>query len=691
MLHMRLVNLSLAAALSLSPSLCLAAGGGGNTGAGAAKPGAAKGFDTTNLDTSVKPCEDFNRYANGGWVAKNPIPAEYPRWGTFQGLRDRNLAALHQILEDASKEAPGRTPAEQKIGDFYASALDTKTRDAAGIKPLQPLFDRLAAVKDQKGLQEAFAYLASLNVDAPFGIGAIPDFKNSKQMVAYVGQGGLGLPDRDYYTKQDEKSQKLREAYVAHVAKMFELTGDDAAKAAASAKTVLEIETRLANASLTNVDLRDPSLSYHMMDAAARKEVTPNFAWERYFEVIGRPDITTINVAHPKFFKEVDAMLTSVPVDAWKTYLRWHVVHTLADSLSTPLSDQNFAFYGKTLQGTPEQSPLWKRAVRSTDSYLGDALGQAYVKTYFPPESKQRMRELVKNLKAALREDIQTIDWMSDATRTQALAKLDAFVDKIGYPDKWRDYSTLQVERGQFAANVLRGRQFQFREQMAKVDKPVDRAEWGYSAPTVNASYNPLNNDITFPAGILQPPFFNPDADDAINYGAIGAVIGHEMTHGFDDEGAQYDADGNLKNWWTDKDLESFKARAKCVEDQFGAYTVEGDLHLNGKLVTGESIADLGGLTIAYAAFKKSLEGKPHPAAIDGFTPEQRFFLGWAQVWAENQRPEFTRLLVDTDPHPIARFRVNGPLSNMPAFAEAFGCKQGDAMVRPEAARCQIW
>jgi predicted metalloendopeptidase len=380
-----------------------------------------------------------------------------------------------------------------------------------------------------------------------------------------------------------------------------------------------------------------------------------------------------------------------VPLDDWKTYLRWHVLNALSSSLSTPFVDESFAFNGRTLQGTPEQQPLWKRAVSATDRMLGDALGQAYVKQYFPPESKRRMQELVNNLKAALRDDIKTLDWMSEPTRKQALAKLDAFVDKIGYPDKWRDYSTLEVERGPYVTNVLRARQYQLRDQMDRVDKPVDRTRWGYSPATVNASYNPFNNDLTFPAGILQPPFFNPDADDAINYGAIGAVIGHEMTHGFDDEGSQFDADGNLKNWWTEEDQKRFHERTECVVNQFDSYTIDGGVHLKGKLVTGESVADLGGLKIAWKAYQKSLEGKPRPADIDGYTPEQRFFLGYAQVWAGTARPQFELLQTNTNPHPLPRFRLNGTVSNMPEFFKAFGCDTGTGMVRDEKVRCQIW
>ncbi len=686
---MRILALPLLAAMSLSPTICLAAGGGAVESQ--PKPTAVSGFDRANLDPTSKPCDDFNTYANGGWISKNPIPAEYPSWGTFSALRDRNLDAVHTILESAAKNTnAAKGSSEQKIGDYYYTFLDTKTRDTAGLKPLAPWFDRIGAIKNSADLQATIAYLQTYNIDAAFGIGSLPDFKNSKMAIAIVGQGGLGLPDRDYYFKDDDRSKQIREQYVAHVAKMFELMGDDAARAQASAKTVMAIETRFAGASLTNVELRDPSKSYNIMDAAQRKALTPNFDWDSYLSEVGQPGITTMNVAHPKFFTEFNAMLTSVPLDDWKVYLRWRIVDNLADALSSEIELENFKFNGTVLAGTKEQSPLWKRGVRATNGALGEAVGQVYVKEYFPPESKRRMKELVKNLELALRDDIKTLEWMSDDTRKQALAKLDAFTDKIGYPDKWIDYSTLDVDRGPYVTNAIRARNFAFKRDINKVNKPVDRGDWQMTPQTVNAQYNPFNNDITFPAGILQPPFFNPEADDAINYGAIGAVIGHEMTHGFDDQGSQFDAEGNLKNWWTEADLAKFKARAKCVEDLFTSYTLpDGTTHLNGKLVNGESIADLGGLKIAWAAYQKSLEGKPKPADIDGFTNEQRFFLGYAQVWAATATPQFELLQTNTNEHPLPRYRLMGTVSNMAEFQKAFGCKSGDKMVRADA--CTIW
>ncbi len=683
---MRFVTLSLAAAMSLSPVAALASGGG-QPKADATIPA----FDVANIDRAVAPCEDFNKFANGGWLARNPVPPEYPVWATFSVLRDRNLEQLHTILEAAAKSKAAKGTNEQKIGDYYSSFMDAKARDAAGIKPLAPWLKQIAAIKDASSLQNVWAELATYDMNAPFGIGSAPDFKNSKMAIAIVGQGGLSLPDRDYYIQDDEKSKTIRDEYQKHVANILKLAGEDDAQAAADAKTVLEVETRLAKVSLSRTERRDPNNSYHIMTAAERKTLAPNLDWDQLLERCGIANVTTMNVAHPKFFAELSAMTTEVPLDDWKTYLRWHVLHGTANALSAAFETENFNFYGKTLAGTKEQQVLWKRAVAATSGSLGEALGEVYVKEYFPPESKRRMKELVSNLEAALHDDIETLDWMSDATRKQALAKLAAFTDKIGYPDKWKDYSKLEISKRPYVLNALAAQHWSYMDDAEKVNKPVDRTEWGMTPQTINAQYNPFNNDITFPAAILQPPFFNPNADDAINYGAIGAVIGHEMTHGFDDQGARFDAEGNLQQWWTDEDYEKFKARAKCVEDQFSSYAIDDGTHLNGKLVNGEAIADLGGLKIAWLAYQKSLEGKARPAEIDGFTPEQRFFLGFAQVWAANATPEFELLQTKSNEHPLGRFRLNGTVSNMPEFFKAFGCGDATKMVRKGEERCQIW
>lgn len=656
-----------------------------------AGPTVEHGFDLANLDRSANACVDFNQFANGGWMEHNTIPAAYPSWGSFNELQEKNRDVLHQILEEAAKNtnAAGGSN-EQKVGDFYASCMDESAVEAAGIRPLEPEFERIAAIEDAKGLQAEIERLQSFGVRAPFTVDSDQDFKNSTQMIGEIDQRGLGLPDRDYYTKDDAKSKQTQGEYVQHVSKMFELMGDEPAAAATEAKTVMGIETKLAQASLTRVQRRDPDAVYHKMSTEQLKALAPNFDWAGYSETMGLAGKGEINVATPEFFKALSGMMTSVPLADWKTYLRWHLVNAAAPYLSSKFVDEDFNFKGKTLTGTKENLVRWKRCVRYTDRALGEALGQVYVQKTFTPEAKAHALGMVKNLEAALQSDISTLSWMSEATRKQAIIKLDAFMNKIGYPDKWRDYSALNIERGIFVRDIWRSNAFEFKRDINKVGKPVDRTEWGMTPPTVNAYYNGQMNEIVFPAGILQPPFYDPKADDAINYGGIGAVIGHEMTHGFDDEGNRFDAQGNLKNWWTPEDKKNFDERALCVVHQFDNFKFE-EIHEQGKLVSGESIADLGGLTISYAAFEKSLEGKPRPKDIDGFTPEQRFFLGWAQVWAEKLRPEYARLLVNTNEHPLPQFRVNGPLSNMPAFAKAYSCKPGDAMVRPPADRCVIW
>jgi putative endopeptidase len=652
----------------------------------------SKGLDISNMDTSVSACQDFYRYANGGWMKKNTIPAAYPSWGSANMVDEKNRETLRQILEAAAKNTNAPKGSNtQKIGNFYATCMDEQRIESEGIKPLQPELDLIDKISSAKDLQAEIAHLHGYGIGALFRFGADQDLKDSTRFIASAAQGGIGLPDRDYYLKDDEKSKTLRDQYVKHVAKMFELMGDDQQKAQSEAQTVLTIETALAKASMTRVERRKPENVYHKMTLAQLKELTPNFSWEDYFKNRGLAQTGDINIGQPDFFKEVDRQLTATPLADLKTYLRWHLINSAASALSAKFVDEDFNFKGRTLTGTQENLPRWKRCVSSTDRALGEALGQEYVKVAFTPQSKARMAELVSNLIAALREDIGTLSWMSDATRKQAIQKLSAFARKIGYPDKWRDYSALNVDRSSFLTNRFRAINFETRRDLSKIGRPIDRTEWGMSPPTVNAYYNPSMNEIVFPAGILQPPFFSAEADDAINYGAIGAVIGHEMTHGFDDQGAKFDAEGNLKNWWAETDLKNFQGRAQCVINQFSSFVVDekDNLREKGELVAGESIADLGGLTIAYAAFQKSLEGKPRPPAIDGFTPEQRFFLGYAQVWATNSRPEYERLLVNIDPHPLPRFRVNGPLSNMPAFQQAFQCKKGDAMVRED--RCQIW
>ncbi|HVF67825.1 MAG TPA: M13 family metallopeptidase [Pyrinomonadaceae bacterium] len=679
---MRFFNYRVAGALVLACVLGLAAG---------AQQG-GRGFDKTRMDASAAACTDFYQFANGTWLKSTEIPAAFSSWGSFNILAENNRKTLHEILEESSKNSKAKSGSvEQKIGDYYSTCVDEAAREAAGAKPLAPELARIDKIKDVKGVQEEVAHLHSIGTPTLFGFGSLPDLKNSAMVIGFAGQGGLSLPTNEYYTKDDARSKELRAKFVEHMTNMFKLVGDTPEAAAKNAQTVMAIQTRLAQNSRTPVQLRDFSSQYHKMGPADLAKLTPTFSWGDYFAGLGLPKNLEINVAHPEFFLAVDKMLTEVPVADWKTYLRWHLITDAANALSVSFETENFNFYGKTLQGRKEQYPRWRRCVSSTDAALGEALGQVYVGRAFTPEAKARMQTMVNNLIEAFRVRVNSNAWMSDETRKAALAKLAAFKQKIGYPDKWIDYTSLDVRRDSYVQNALRAAAFGVRRDLNKIGKPIDRGEWGMTPPTVNAYNNWLQNEIVFPAGILQPPFFNAEADDAINYGAIGAVIGHEITHGFDDQGAKFDLEGNLKDWWTPADLKNFESRSECVVNQFSAFEVEPGLNMTGKLVSGESIADLGGLTVAYAAFKKSLEGKPRPANIDGFTPEQRFFLGWAQVWAEKYTPESARLQAQSDPHPLSRFRVNGPLSNMPEFAEAFQCKVGDTMVRPTEQRCQVW
>jgi len=650
------------------------------------------GIDLANLDRSISPCDDFYKFADSGWMKNNPIPASRSTWGAFQKLSDQNEHELRGILEQAAKDtsaAPGSNL--QKIGDFYASCMDEQKAEDVGIKPLAAELKRIADIKDVPGLEAEIAWLQLKGVNAAFGFGSIPDFKDSKQAIAAAGQGGLSLPDRQYYLDDDDHSKQLRAGYVQHVTNMFKLMGDDDATAAAEAKAVMDLETTLAKASLKREELRDPEKNYHKMDLAQLADLTPHFSWPAYFQEMNVAGIQSVDMAQPDFMKAVDAQLTAVSLDQWKSYLRWQLIHDVAPALSKKFVDENFDFFGKQLTGAKEILPRWQRCVQATDGELGEALGQVYAQRYFPPEAKAHALEMVHNIIAALRADLTTLDWMGPDTRQQALHKLDAMNLKIGYPDKWRDYSAYHVDRGSYVENALHGDEFEVRRDLNKIGKPVDRSEWGMTPPTVNAYYSPLHNEIVFPAGILQPPFFDAKADDAVNYGGIGAIIGHEMTHGFDDQGSQFDADGNLKNWWTPDDRKNFEQRGDCIAKQFDALEVEPGLHENGKLEEGEAIADLGGLVIAHAAFEKTLEGKPAPAPIDGFTADQRFYLSFAALWAVNYRPEAQRLRAKVDPHPLNFFRVDASLPNLESFAKAWGCGANSHMVKPAEQRCRIW
>jgi putative endopeptidase len=642
------------------------------------------------MDTSVAACNNFYQYANGNWLKNTPIPAAFPSWGSWDILVTRNRETARDILEESMKktDAP-KGSSVQLIGDYYATCMDLEGIEEAGAKPLEPYLKWIKEIKTAEDVQEVIARMHRLGIYPVFQFFAYADEKDSSMTIANTYQAGLGLPNRDYYTKTDDKSKELRTKYIAHVARMFELLGDSPDKAKAAADTVMSMENRLALASKKPAELREPENYYNVMSIADAGKLMGGFSWEAYATTLGAPKFTTINIGQPGFNAEAGKMLTDVPVADWKTYLRWNLINAAAGDLSKKFDDANFDFYSKTLSGTTEQLPRWRRCARASDISLGEALGEEYVKKNFTPEAKKRMDELITNLFAAYKDRIEKLDWMSDATRKQALAKLGAIKRKIGYPDKLRGYAGLKLDRKSYFLNSLRINEFITVRDLQDIGTKPDPMRWGMSAPTVNASYNSNYNAITFPAGILQPPFFDFKADDAINYGAIGTVIGHELTHGFDDSGSRYDAVGNLKMWWTDADRKLFEEKSDCVVTQFDGYEVEKGLFLNGKLTLGENLADLGGLAIAYDALQKSMQGKPRPALIDGFTPEQRFFLGWAQVWSENQRPEAARLQAQSDEHSLARFRVNGPLANLPEFSQAFACKVGDPMIRQK--QCKVW
>lgn len=647
-------------------------------------------LDPANLDRGVNACVDFYQFANGGWIKNNPIPAAFSRWGSFNELEEKNQSELTMILERAAADAgANRTAATRMLGTYYASCMDSTAAERAGAAPLSPRLRRTAAITDRAALQREIAQLHLEGVNAVFSFGATQDSKNSASVIGGARQGGLGLPDRDYYTKTDPASATIRRNYLEHMRKMFQLAGETPAQAAADADRVMAFETALARASLTRVERRDPVATYNYRTPAQLASMTPRFDWRRYFTDINTPSIPAVDVQSPKFFTAVDSLIANAPLADWKEYLGWKVIHAAAPYLSSAFVNEDFNF-ASSLSGAKELLPRVKRCTRATDAGLQDVLGQAYVAEYFTPAAKARALEMVHNLEAVFRDRLSGLPWMSEATRKQAILKLEAFAEKIGYPDKWRDYSTLSIRPGPFLNNIVAVNVYENRLDLDRIGKPLDRTLWGMTPPTVNAYYNPQLNEIVFPAGILQPPFFSATADDAVNYGGMGSVIGHEMGHGFDDQGAQYDPQGNLKNWWSAEDLEKFKQRTTLIVNQYDAYTVLDTVHVSGRLTVGENTADIGGLSIAYAALQKALEGKPKPV-IDGFTPEQRFFLAWAQIWRQNITPQNQMLRINTDPHSPGRWRTNGPLANMPEFAQAFGCKAGDPMVRPEAVRATLW
>lgn len=652
-----------------------------------------RGVYVGDMDKSVNPCVDFFDYANGAWRVQNPIPPEQVRWSRRWQSGETNKDVLHGILEESVKEAQNAKPGstDQLVGDYYGACMDEKTIEQRGLKPLQRELSTIQGLSSRHLLQRLITRLNQEGLFVPFNFGSSPDRHDPTHVIADVEAGGLGLPDRDFYFKDDAKSQETRQKYLEHVANVFRLAGWDQQAAAAGAQTVMKMETALAGASLTNVELRDPKATDHKMTAAEVDKLTPEFSWRGYFSDLNLNPSVPFNVGEPKFLTELNKQLATAPLQDWKTYLTWHVLSNASPFLSSAFVNEDFNFNQKYLNGAQEMKPRWKRCAESEDALLGEALGKKYVEKVFPPESKVRVQEMVKNILAALHDDIEDLTWMSPETKQKALLKLSTINPKIGYPDKWKNYSSVKVTRSDYMEDVIAASEFAVRDDLNQIGKPLDRGRWGMTPPTSNAYYNPLLNEIVFPAGILVPPLFDVKASDAVNYGSIGPIIGHEISHGFDDQGSQYDSVGKLENWWTPADYKAFQQRAQCVVDQFNSYTIGGGMHENGKLVLGESIGDLGGLRLGYLALEKSLEGKPRSVSADGFTPEQEYFIAWGQARGDEIRPETQRQMALTDPHPIGKYRVIGPMSNMSEFAKAFSCKAGDPMVRPANEKCEIW
>ncbi len=649
-------------------------------------------LDVSSMDKTVDPCVDFYTYACGSWMKNNPIPPDQSSWSAYGKLQDENLAQLRTILEEASKGGAQKDTITKKIGDYYASCIDEAAIEKLGATPLAPELKRIADLQSKESLAE---YLATSQYPtAIFGSGSLftfrsdQDAKNSSEVISEADQGGLGLPDRDYYLKDDPKSQELRKAYLAHVQKIFELLGDKPEVATAEAATVLRIETELSKGHLTRVERRDPQKLYHRMSVQELAKLSPEFSWKTYMAKSGLGAVESLNVVVPNFFQTMSATIEKESLPDWKIYLRWHAAHNAASNLSSAFDKENFNFYSKTLRGQEQLPPRWKRCTNDVDTDLGEALGQAYVAKYFSPEAKLGAVKMVKEIEAAMQSEIQALPWMGAATQQQALTKLHAIANKVGYPDRWRDYSALEIERGDEIGNTERAAWFEFHRQLAKIGKPVDHGEWTMTPPTVNAYYDPQKNDINFPAGVLQPPLFSAKSDAAPNYGNTGGTMGHELTHAFDDEGSQFDEKGNLRNWWTEADRKAFEQRAQCVVDQYSGYTIIDDIKINGKLTNGEDLADLGGTLLAYLAWKEDTKNQKLDP-VDDLTPAQRFFIGYGQSWCTNDRDENKRLRATVDPHSPEKYRANGVVSNMPEFREAFHCKQGQAMVRESI--CRVW
>ncbi len=651
----------------------------------------SKFIDKSNMDLTVNPGQDFYKYASGTWIKNNPVPAKETRWGSFNVLRDFNINAVKNILNEAAADKTAKPGSVKKrIGDFYSAGMDSATIEKLGASPIVPELNKLKAVSDLEGILNEVATMRTVGLGSPmFGFYVGQDRKEATKMVAQLGQGGTTLPDRDYYLKSDARSLKIQEAYKNYVAKLFTLSGSTQAEAQKNAASIFAIEKALAAAQMSRVEMRDPYKTYNKFALADFSKTTPNINWAALLPKMKVSGQDTILVASPKFFTDLDALLVSTPVNDWKTYLQWNVLKSSAPYLSSAFVDANFAFT-QILTGQKVQTPRWQRMSSLTDGTLGELLGQLYVEKHFKPEAKARMQEMIANLIKAYEIRINNLDWMSPATKVKAIEKLYAFTPKIAYPDQWKNYEGLEVSNVNFIQNLRNASTYAYTEMVNQLGKPVDKTRWGMSAPTVNAYYNPVLNEIVFPAGILQFPFFDPNADDALNYGGIGAVIGHEISHGFDDSGSQYDKDGNLKNWWTAEDLTKFKAKAKSLQEQYDAYTVLDTIHVNGKLTLGENIGDLGGLNAAYEAFKMTPQGKS-TTQIDGFTPDQRFFLAWAQVWRTNILAETAAQLIVTDPHSPGEYRTIGAPVNMDAWYKAFNIQPGDKLYKKPEDRIKIW
>ncbi len=650
-----------------------------------------KPINVKNMDLTAKPSNDFNQYANGGWMKNNPIPEDKSQFGAFGQLIDNNEKQVRKLVEGIAKENHNKGTVGYKIATYYNSGMDTATIESIGVDVLTDEFEKIDKISSVEDIQKQLEYFHAHFISSGFGIYGGADSKNSEMVISHLYQSGLGLPDRDYYLNDAERFVEIRKKYNEHVSKMFMLFGYSKEDAAANAEVVFNFELQLAKASMDRMDRRDPHKTYNKKNITELNELAPNFNWKAYFTGINLPEIKEVIVSQPDFIKEFDLMVVNKTSEQWKIYFKWNLINKTASYLNNDVVAQNFDFYGKTLSGTPEIRPRWKRVLSSTSSSLSEAVGQIYVEKYFPPEAKERMIKLVDNLRVALGERIHNLDWMGDDTKENAIKKLNAIRVKIGYPDKWKDYTELVIENDSYVKNVLRASSFGFNEMISKIDKPVDKTEWHMPPQMVNAYYSPTQNEIVFPAGILQPPFFYLDGDDAVNYGAIGVVIGHEMTHGFDDKGRLYDKDGNLNTWWTDEDSERFTKRADVLVNQFNNFTVLDSVKANGKYTLGENIADLGGINISYTAFKKTEQGMNSSEKIDDFTGNQRFFLSYAHLWAQNIRDKEKLRRVQDDVHSLGKHRVNGPLRNVEAFFNAFSIKEGDNMYLPESERAIIW